>query len=621
MVLQRDSKVNIWGWASPGEKITIKFIGKVYRTTTDPQGKWKVVLPSTKAGGPYTMEISGKNQIIVNEILIGDVWFCSGQSNMVLPMERVKEKYPNEIANDNYPEIRNFFIPTASDVTGIHEDLPPGKWEAASPKGLLGFGALTYFFAKNIYQNYNVPIGIINSSVGGTPIEAWVSEDGFKELPQYAERILRFKDTAYINPLIRPAAPVQRAQTPVIVTDKGLTGAKPWYDVSYVAEDWHKFWLPGYWADQGIKGLNGVVWFRKEIIVPASMTGKPGKLFMGRIVDADNVYVNGVLIGTVTYQYPPRRYDLPAGLLKEGKNLVVVKVTNTSGKGGFVPDKPYFISVGGENIDLRGDWQYKVGEVFRPVVFNRGAGGPRSITQQNEPTGLYNTMVAPAVNYTVKGFLWYQGESNSGRADDYKLILSALINDWRVKWNQGVLPFLYVQLPNFMEMQYLPSESSWAELRDAQLNALSVPNTAMAVTIDVGEWNDIHPLEKRIIGERLSLAARNLVYGESTLVYSGPVYKSSEIQGNKIIVSFNMTGSGLIVKGGGELDQFSIAGADKKFVWAEAKIEGDKVIVSSAEVSEPQYVRYAWSDNPESANLYNKENLPASPFMTSPEKH
>jgi sialate O-acetylesterase len=230
-------------------------------------------------------------------------------------------------------------------------------------------------------------------------------------------------------------------------------------------------------------------------------------------------------------------------------------------------------------------------------------------------------MVAPAINYTVKGFLWYQGESNSGRADDYKLILSALINDWRVKWNQGVLPFLYVQLPNFMEMQYLPSESSWAELRDAQLNALSVPNTAMAVTIDVGEWNDIHPLEKRIIGERLSLAARNLVYGESTLVYSGPVYKSSEIQGNKIIVSFNMTGSGLIVKGGGELDQFSIAGADKKFVWAEAKIEGDKVIVSSAEVSEPQYVRYAWSDNPESANLYNKENLPASPFMTSPEKH
>jgi sialate O-acetylesterase len=619
MILQRDSKVNIWGWASSGEQVTIRFAGKVYRTTTDSRGKWKIVLPPIKAGGPYTMEISGQNQITVKDILIGDVWFCSGQSNMVLPMERVKEKYPNEYANDNYPEIRNFFIPTVSDVTRIHEDLPPGRWQAATHEGLPGFGALTYFFAKNIYQNYKVPIGIINSSVGGTPIEAWISEEGFKELPRYAERVEKFRDTAYINPLIRRAAPVQSARPNVNVTDKGLAGPKPWYDVSYVPEGWHKFWLPGYWADQGVKGLNGVVWFRKEIIVPASMTGKPGKLFMGRIVDADNVYVNGVLVGSVTYQYPPRRYDLPSGLLREGKNIVVVKVTNTSGKGGFVPDKPYFITAGGENIDLRGDWQYQVGQVFSPVT-SSNEGMRASISQQNEPTGLYNTMVAPAVDYTVKGFLWYQGESNSGRADDYKSLLPALIYDWRMKWNQGVLPFLYVQLPNFMEVQYLPSESDWAELREAQLNALSVPNTAMAVTIDVGEWNDIHPLEKRVIGERLSLAARNLVYGEKTLVYSGPIYKSSEIQGDKIIVSFNMTGGGLISKDGRELDQFAIAGKDKKFVWAEAKIEGDKVIVWSEEVAEPQYVRYAWADNPESANLYNKENLPASPFMASPGK-
>jgi sialate O-acetylesterase len=616
MVLQRDTKDNIWGWAAPGEKVTVKFIGKTYRTVTDSQGNWKIVLPETKAGGPYIMNIYGSNTLTIKDILIGDVWFCSGQSNMVLPMERVKEKYPDEIANANWPEIRNFFIPTASDVTSVHDDLPPGKWVAATPKDVLGFGALTFFFAKSIYQIYKVPIGIINSSVGGTPVEAWISKEGFKELPQYEARVEKFKDTSFIKKFIRPVMPGgptagQITKLPLIISDKGLTGPKTWYDPSYVPEGWHKFWLPGYWADQGVKGLNGVVWFRKEIDVPASMTGKPAKLFLGRIVDADKVYVNGVLSGSISYQYPPRRYELPEGLLKPGKNLIVVQVTNTSGKGGFVPDKPYYLTYAGENLDIRGDWQYKVGQVFKPVVF---VSGDRSISQQNEPTGLFNTMVAPAVNYSLKGMIWYQGESNTGKPEVYQSLLKALINDWRIKWKQANLPFLYVQLPNFMEVQYLPSESQWAELRDGQRKALSESNTAMIVTIDVGEWNDIHPLEKRVIGERLSLAARKLAYGDNTIVYSGPMYKSSRIEGNKIIIAFDHTGAGLIAKGGGELNYFALAGEDKKYVWAEAEIKDNEVIVWSDTVTDPMYLRYAWADNPESANLYNKEELPASPF-------
>jgi sialate O-acetylesterase len=619
MVLQRDAVIKLWGWASPGEKVTVKFIGKVYRTTTGSDGKWKIALPAIKAGGPFTMSLSGKNHITLNDILIGDVWFCSGQSNMVLPMERVKEKYPDEITSANYPEIRNFFIPTASDVKRIHDDLPPGKWVSASPKDVLSFGALTYFFAKNIYQNYKIPIGIINSSVGGTPIEAWISAEGFGKLPPYAARVEKFRDTVYVNSLLRPVSSGNRGSgLPVKDSDKGVTGPKPWYDITYVPDGWHKFWLPGYWADQGVKGLNGILWFRKEINIPATMAGKPAKLFMGRIVDADNVYVNGVLVGSITYQYPPRRYEVPANLLKAGRNIITVKVTNTSGKGGFVPDKPYYLVVNGDSIDLRGEWKYKVGQVFRPVVFNPGAS---FFSQQNEPTGLYNTMVAPAINYTVKGFLWYQGETNAGRPGEYKSLLTALITDWRDKWQEGVLPFLYVQLPNYMEVQYLPSESQWAELREGQRSAISVPNTAMAVTIDAGEWNDIHPLGKKVVGERLALAARNLVYGEKSLVYSGPVYKTAERDGKKVIISFDFIGGGLIVKGGGELSQFAIAGADKKFVWAEAKIEGDKVIVWSDEVTDPLFVRYAWADNPESANLYNKEVLPASPFEANLNKH
>jgi sialate O-acetylesterase len=617
MVLQRDIKIIIWGWASPGEKVQVKFNKKTVSTVTDSKGNWKIVLPPMKAGGPHTMVVKGNNTIMINDILLGDIWFCSGQSNMVLNMERVKEKYPEDIAGADFPEIRNFFISTASDITSIHKDLPAGKWVSASPESVLGFGAVTFFFARKIYKRYKVPIGIINSSVGGTPIEAWTSEEGLKEFPELESRIGQLKDTSYMNPITRATRrrneSNQGSQLKPQLMDKGTTGPKSWYDISYVPEGWHKYWLPGYWDDQGVRGLNGVVWFRKEINVPVSMTGIPAKLFMGRIVDADEVYINGVLSGSITYQYPPRRYNLPSGLLKPGKNLIVIKVTNNSGKGGFVPDKPYWLVAGSDSIDLRGEWLYKVGQVFRPVVPGLEALTPL-ISMQNEPTGLYNTMVAPLINYRIKGVLWYQGESNTGKPQEYRKLLPALIADWREKWKQGPLPFLFVQLPNFMEVKYLPSESQWAELRSGQLKSLSVENTAMAVTIDAGEWNDIHPLEKKVVGERLALAAGKLAYGDGKVVYSGPIYKSSFKEAENIIIEFDHIGSGLMAKGGGDLNYFAIAGADRKFVWAEARIENNRVIVRSDEIKNPVYVRYAWADNPEGANLYNIEGLPASPF-------
>ncbi|OFY74541.1 MAG: 9-O-acetylesterase [Bacteroidetes bacterium RBG_19FT_COMBO_42_7] len=617
MVLQRDTKVIIWGWASPGEKVQVKFNKKTIRTVTDSEGKWKVSLPPMKAGGPYTMEVKGNNTITINDILMGDVWFCSGQSNMVLNMERVKEKYPEDIAGAEFQEIRNFFIPAASDVASIHEDLPPGKWVIASPENVLGFGAVTFFFARSIFKEYKVPVGIINSSVGGTPIEAWISEEGLKEFSQLKSRIEKLKDTAYLNPILRLAGrrpeTGQESSVNSRSMDKGNSGAIPWYNTTYVPEGWHKFWLPGYWEDQGIKDLDGVVWFRKEINVPVSMTGKPAKLFLGRIVDADNVYVNGILSGSITYQYPPRRYNLPSGLLKPGKNIIVIRVTNNAGKGGFVPDKPYYLVSGNDSIDLRGDWNYKVGQVFSPVN-NKPGTGSSLISMQNEPTGLFNTMVAPLTSYRIKGILWYQGETNTNKPQEYQKLLPALINDWRIKWQEGPIPFLFVQLPNFMEVQYLPSESQWAELRFGQFKSLSVLNTAMAVTIDVGEWNDIHPLEKKVIGERLALAARKLAYGNDKIVYSGPIFKSLLKEGDRLIMEFDQTGSGLMAKGGGDLNYFALAGKNKKFVWAEAIIENNHVVVRSDEIPDPVYVRYAWADNPEDANLYNIEGLPASPF-------
>ncbi len=627
MVLQRDRKINIWGWASKGEKVSVKFSHKTYKTETGGDGKWMLKLPAMKAGGPYTMEIHGKNKIILHDILMGDVWLCSGQSNMVHQMKLHSVRYPGEIANAHYPEIRQFWIPTLTNLQGPQDDLPTGYWKPATPEDVLDFSAVAYFFAKDLYQKYHVPIGIINASVGGTPIEAWTSEEGFKDFPSLLKMIRKNKDTAYINSFSRRS--FRSNENIPKPQDKGLAGPTPWYEPSYSppAGGWRRIGIPGYWEDQGLRNLDGVVWYRKEIDVPETMTGKPAKVFLGRIIDADVLYINGKEVGHTTYQYPERRYSVPADVLKPGENLFVVRVTNYSGKGGFVPDKPYCLIAGNDTVDLKGYWQYKVGEVFVPLS---GSGGGFGFSAQNAPTALYNAMVAPLINYTIKGMVWYQGESNANRAAEYAKLQPAMIADWRNKWNEGNIPFLYVQLPGYGDYNYLPSESGWAELREAQLESLSVPNTAMAITIDLGEWNDIHPDRKKPVGDRLALAAEKIAYGEN-IVYSGPVYQSSTITGNKIIISFTHTGSGLIFKDSsylspspGEVEgAFAIAGADKKFVWANAKIvrgtpdgEADKVVVWSDEIKDPKYVRYAWADDPVNPNLYNKEGLPASPFET-----
>lgn len=607
MVLQRDSKVNVWGWATANEKVIVKFNNKSYKTKADDSGKWRVVLPATNAGGPHTIIITGKNKITLKEILFGDVWFCSGQSNMVHQMNIHDVTYAKEIAEANYPQIRQFLIPTLSNLKGPQNDLPAGSWKPAVGEDVRPFSAVAYFFAKKLFERYKVPIGIINASVGGTPIESWTSEQGLKDFSTLTATIQKNKDTAYISAQKnRPQVNTSRQQS-----DMGLSGKTKWYELSYIPKGWRNIAIPGYWEDQGIKDLNGVVWYRKEIDVPESMTGKPAKVFLGRIVDADILFINGKQVGATTYQYPQRRYTVPDDLLKTGKNLVVVKVINTFGKGGFVPDKPYYLFAGNDTIDLKGYWQYKVGEVFIPRS-NAGGGG---IAAQNQPAALYNAMISPVTNFTIKGFLWYQGESNAGRPEEYAKLQPAQIIDWRNKWKQGELPFLYAQLPGFMDYNYLPAESQWATLRESQLKSLSVPNTGMAVTIDLGEWNDIHPDNKKDVGERLALVAEKIAYGEN-IVYSGPLFESSKIESNKIIITFKNTGSGLTSNDGEELSEFAIAGADKKFFWAKAKIEGDKIIVWNEEIKDPVYVRYAWADNPVNPNLYNKEGLPASPFRT-----
>ncbi|HVU58663.1 MAG TPA: sialate O-acetylesterase [Puia sp.] len=622
MVLQRDRKINVWGWASNGEKVSVKFNGRRYKTTTGGDGKWMLQLSPTPAGGPYTMEITGTNRITLHDILVGDVWICSGQSNMVHQMKLHSVRYQDEIDHANYPQIRHFWIPTLTDLNGPRSDLPAGSWKFANPGDVLDFPAVAYFFAKDLYEKFHIPIGLINASVGGSPIEAWTSAEGLSAFPDITRTLEKNKNTSYVDSFShrsaqtslnhQPGAASTNAGAPTgagspAPSDKGLSGPIPWYDPAYIPKGWRQIAIPGYWEDQGLRDLNGSVWYRKEIDVPASMTDRPARVFLGRIVDADHLYINGQLVGNTTYMYPQRRYAIPAGVLKPGKNLFVVRVTNNVGKGGFVPDKPYSLIAGSDTIDLKGYWQYKVGEVFMPHA------NSSSFQSQDQPTALYNAMLAPVTSYTIKGFLWYQGEANTGRAAEYARLQPAMIADWRNKWQEGDLPFLYVQLPGFGDYNYLPSESQWAQLREAQSKSLAIPNTAMAVAIDLGEWNDIHPDRKKDVGDRLALAAEKLVYGMN-IVAAGPTYRSSTTEGNKITIRFDNIGGGLMTSDGEDPQEFTIAGPDKKFIRASAKIEGDKIIVWSDEVKDPKYVRYAWADCPVDPNLYNKEGLPATPF-------
>ena len=608
MVLQREMNVKIWGWADEGERVTVNFNGKSYTASPNEDGQWTVCLDQMRAGGPYTLDIQGDNKIILKDIMIGDVWVCSGQSNMELSMERVSTRYPAVIANSSNPQIRQFFVPRKYDFDKPCEDFTSGRWESATPETVLDFTAVGYFFAKSLFERYHVPIGLINTALGGSPAEAWLSEEALQDFPNHLRTALQYRDDAFIANIERKNQQNQQTwYSQLDKKDRGLTNnGSPWYEVDVDTSEWSEMEIPGYWAQTALGPVNGTVWFRREFEVPDEMAGKPAKLLMGRIVDADWTYVNGTLVGTVSYQYPPRRYEIPEKLLKPGTNVIAVRVVNNAGGGGFVSDKPYQISAAGNTIDLKGKWKFRLGTTMDPL--------PPEVFIRWKPMGLYNAMIAPLTNYAMTGVIWYQGESNAGRAAEYRTLFPAVIADWRNKWGQGDFPFLYVQLANFMEAKDTPSESNWALLREAQLQTLTVPNTAMAVTIDLGEWNDIHPLNKEDVGKRLALAAQKIAYGED-VVYSGPIYDSMKIDGNKIILSFIHTGGGLFAKGG-PLQSFAIAGEDKKFVWAKAEIDDDSVIVWNETVDNPVAVRYAWADNPQDANLYNKEGLPASPFRT-----
>lgn len=586
MVLQRDIDLRIWGWADVGEKVTVRFRGEYHYTDADQDGKWYVTLPPQAAGGPYIMEV---NEITIRDILIGDVWLASGQSNMETPIARLADRYP-EINVSNNHMIRYFKVPTQDVVESVQEAIAAGgRWYSGVASEVMNWTALAYFYAQEAYNHNKVPVGMLVSSLGGSAIESWISQEHLKEFPD-----LLIDREAIDSLKIRG-------------TDRG-TGK--WNTSDWDDSNWEKITVPGLWRSQGVR-TKGTVYYRRDFEIPASMDGRHAKLNLGMLIDRDSVFVNGCFVGATSYQYPPRKYHIPAGVLRKGKNTITVQLTAGNGNGGFVPDKSYKIIGDEVEVDLAGEWRYKVGLDLDEV--NRYKNRLNNI--KTAGSGLYNGMIYPIRNYKVRGAIWYQGETNAGRPQHYQKHLELLISNWRELFQDSSLPFLIVQLPNYLEKANQPQESGWARIREAQLRVTQeVPHTALAVTYDVGEWNDIHPLNKKDMAYRLFLAARKLSYGEK-LVSSGPLYQGMKVQGEEIVLSFTEVGDGLRSRKG-PLRHFAIAGSDRKFVWADAVIKGNKVIVRSAEVKNPIAVRYGWSDNPEDANLENKNGLLAAPFRT-----
>ena len=612
MVLQRDKPIVIWGWANVGEKVTVTLKDQSVKCTAGKTGKWIATLKPIGIGDPFEVKIKGaKKELVLKNVVAGEVWICSGQSNMEWEV-RSAGNPKEEIANASFPLIRHVKIHNVTN-TRKNTDAANTGWKVCSPETAANFTAVGYYFGRHLHQELDVPIGLINTSWGGTIIEAWISGESLKSHPDFSDTL---KEMAKLS--VEPVEVKKRTDNfnkwVKDFNEAYADRSDEWEKVDLDDESWKKIKVPGQWEGQGHPNMDGVAWYRHSFSVPAKWIGKKAKVSIAMIDDGDTTFLNGQKIGENTAWNKPRLYETPAELLKE-KNMLSIRV-NDGGHGGGIHGqaKDIFISIEGEApIPLAGEWK------FKPSIKTAALGAKPEVpfAGPNNPTVLHNAMVHPIVPYSVRGTIWYQGESNAGRAYQYRKLMPMLVKDWRSKWTVE-MSFYWVQLANFLEPSKQPTGSTWAELREAQSMALRAPKTGQAVIIDIGEANDIHPKNKQDVGKRLALIALAKDYGKD-IEYSGPVYKSISIEGSKVRLSFDHA-DGLHAKanakGETKLRRFEIAGADQKFVWADATIEGTQVIVTHADIKQPVAVRYAWADNPEGCNLYNKAGLPASPFRT-----
>nr|WKN39571.1 sialate O-acetylesterase [Tunicatimonas sp. TK19036] len=600
-LLQRDIEIPVWGQADPGGTLEVELNGHTAKAEVDEDGQWQVKLPAMQAGGPYEMHIRGEKDTVLSNILLGDVWLASGQSNMEWPLSGQVDNYEEEIANAKYPTIRLFTVYRKTSDEPLSQ-LDSGRWVECTPETVANFSAVAYFFGREIQQDRDIPVGLIHSSWGGTTAEAWTSEASVRQMEEFSRMIdsLRSNENA-----LSFAEQQEQKQKVMEDAEAQLADVK----IPMDAQNWKSMALPTFWenANEPLEDFDGYVWFQKTFTLPDSYANQPLNLHLGMIDDADVTWINGEKVGETTNYTTLREYEIPPQLVKGGENTITVRVLDTGGGGGFAgPAEEMYLARDGQklSVNITGDWKYDApqeGELPKADLF------------PSDPAILYNAMIKPLLPYPIKGVIWYQGESNAGRALQYQTLFPLLIDDWRKQWGIGDFPFLFVQLANYKAPGSAPE--NWPRLREAQLMTLSLPNTGMAVTIDIGNPDDIHPRNKQDVGYRLAQAALKVAYGEEN-VYSGPVYESMQVAGDSVVLTFSEVGEELFKLPDEDLRGFEIAGEDQQFYPAEAHIiSATEVSVKSSSVNNPAAVRYGWYSNPD-VNLYNSEGLPASPFRT-----
>ncbi len=614
-VLQRGVKVPVWGWTKPGAKVTVTFGGQTKTAVAQADGKWMVhlsAMPVSVEPHALTVNSPADNQSVsVQDVLVGDVWLCSGQSNMEMGIGACNAT--NDIAQANFPHIRLLTVPRL--IANSPAQTLECRWLPCSPetvtKGLWGgFSAAGYFFGRELYQQLNIPIGLIHSSWGGTIAEAWTSPEGLQPLGDFDQQLEKVATAGTGQKMDYDSEYENWCRK----NDPGTINA--WSKAELDTTGWKTVTMPKPFEQAGLPDFDGIVWFRHNFEMPTGWSGQALKLGLGPVDDVDTTFINGVRVGQMNRYDLNRVYTVPAEVLKPGANVLSVRVLDTGGAGGFTgtPEQMFLkpaAAADSSNVSLAGDWQMRDSAPLSKLP------APPTVADANNPnvvTVLYNGMIAPLLPFAIKGAIWYQGESNADRAYQYRRLLPAMIRDWRRYFGVGDFPFYIVQLAAWQAVQPSPRDNQWAELREAQaMTAKTVPHCGLAVAIDIGDANDIHPKNKAEVGRRLALCALAETYGKK-IEFSGPWYKSIKAEGNSIRVNFTHVDGGLVAKGS-ELKGFAVAGEDHKFAWAKAEIDGKQVVVSAPSIDKPVAVRYAWDIDPV-CNLYNSDGLPAVPFRT-----
>lgn len=632
-VLQRGEAAGIWGWCRPCEEVWVTLAQREQSTRADEDGGFFVRIPEPEPGGPYALKVktASGEQIDNRDVYVGEVFVCAGQSNMELPMRRVRERFPEEFFNGGAPFVHLYKVWERYEFEAPLKDHEQAAWTVCTPDNLEEISALSYFVGKQLQEKLKIPVGILNLSLGGTPVEAWMSREGLEGLPDYLMLADRCRDVNFLRELTARKAEEENAWYARIEREEKRGTAGGFGTIT----------LPGYLKDAGLEQFCGSIWLRRAFRVPADCAGKRGYLQLGTMTDSDRTCVNGCLVGETGYCYPPRRYVIPEGLLREGTNEISIRLICRNGGGRVTPGKhlrilwedpcrlrPDFGSEKKEGpsekpaeiaaVELAGQWEYRVGAVT-------GA-APEQIFINRKPTGLFQGMVAPCLPFEVKGVVWYQGESNDTNPDDYEELLCRMILDWRKQWKQEKLPFIIVQLPN-CGIDIAP-EDAWPRIREAQRRAGKLPDTAVTVNLDLGEDNDLHPLDKKTVAKRIVRAVRGLIYQEK-IPFSGPEVKTWSVQHSEVCLTCE-TGDqkGLVQRcvtdpacefpvntGRESTPLFEMAGPDGIFHPAKAAVSGRRIRLWADAVTDPRLVRYAFRSAPSGPLLYNQSGLPASPFL------